>query len=118
MIHTLLAAAPPPDNCASPESLLPSLYKGLCNGSGEIRFERLTDFIIVLGNVIQLLLTLGGAAAVLIIIWGGIKYVTSEGNPDRTRAAQATIRNAVVGLVLSGGAYLLVQFFAQGLGGT
>jgi hypothetical protein len=82
MIHTLLAAAPPPDNCASPESLLPSLYKGLCNGSGEIRFERLTDFIIVLGNVIQLLLTLGGAAAVLIIIWGGIKYVTSEGNPE------------------------------------
>jgi hypothetical protein len=106
--------------CTPAGSVLPDLYKGVtCNpATGKTQFEHLTDITIVIGNLIQIGMTLAGGAAVILIVWGGIKYITSVGDPGRTQSAKATIRNAVVGLILASSAYLLVQFFASGIGGT
>lgn len=51
-----------------------------------------------------------GLIAVAYIIIGGIQYVTSQGEPDRTKHAQETIINALIGLVVAIVAASVVAF--------
>ena len=51
--------------------------------------------------ILQLLLRLGGFAAFAMVIFGGFKYITSQGNSDATKAARQTIINAFIGIVIS-----------------
>ncbi len=44
--------------------------------------------------------TVAGLVAVAFIIFGGIKYVTSQGDPGKARSATQTIVYAVVGLIV------------------
>ena len=44
--------------------------------------------------------TVAGLVAVAFIIYGGIKYVISQGDPGKTRSATQTIIYAVVGLIV------------------
>lgn len=44
--------------------------------------------------------TVAGLVAVIYIIYGGIKYLTSQGDPAKARSASQTILYAVVGLVV------------------
>jgi hypothetical protein len=111
MIHPLLLAA----GCPTTSDIFPSLYKGLYDSNCHVKFQHLTDIGIVLANIIQLLMTLGGVLAVVFVVWGSIQVITSQGDPARSKGARNTILNAVVGLVLTSGAYLLVQFFASKL---
>ncbi len=51
--------------------------------------------------VLQFLLRIGGFIAFVMIIFSGFKYITSQGNPDATKAARQTIINAFIGMVIS-----------------
>jgi hypothetical protein len=62
------------------------------------------------------LLRVAGLAAVGFIIYGGIRFITSQGEPENTRAAQSTIINALVGLVIAIVAAATVSFIANSLG--
>lgn len=64
----------------------------------------------ILTNVINLLLTVIGIIAVIMIIVGGIRYTTSNGDASQTKSAQNTILYAVVGLVIAIMAYAIVRF--------
>ena len=48
------------------------------------------------------------------IVFSGIKYMTSS-NPGDVAKASEGIRNAIVGLVVVMGAYLIVQFVISAL---
>lgn len=61
-------------------------------------------------DVINILSLVGGALAVIMIIVGGLRYVTSAGNQESTKAAKNTIIYAVVGLVIIAVAQIIVQF--------
>ncbi len=61
-------------------------------------------------TVVNVLLFIIGALAVIMLIYGGIRYVTSGGNQESVRAAKNTILYAVVGLVVSIFAYALVNW--------
>ena len=67
----------------------------------------LEDFI---KNIINILLFLIGAIAVIMIIIGGIRYVVSNGDSSQTTAAKNTILYAVVGLVIAMMAYAIVNW--------
>lgn len=54
----------------------------------------------VINAVIGWVLLLVGAIAVLFLVWGGIKYVTSAGNKDKAESAKQTITYAVIGLIV------------------
>lgn len=62
--------------------------------------------------VIELLTRLAGLIAVGFIIWGGIQYIISQGEPSGISGAKSTILNAVVGLVIALTAIGLTQFVA------
>ncbi|HSX41093.1 MAG TPA: pilin [Candidatus Saccharimonadales bacterium] len=61
-------------------------------------------------QVANLLVFLAGAIAVLILIIGGIRYVTSTGDASRIKQAKDTILYAIVGLVVVLLAYAIVNF--------
>jgi hypothetical protein len=54
-------------------------------------------------------IVLGGLAAFAMIVWGGVQYLTSAGNPTTTGLAKEKITSALIGLLLLLGSYLLIQ---------
>ena len=56
-----------------------------------------------------------GIIAVLIIIIGGIRYATANGEPARVKAGKDTILYAVVGLVVIIMATAITQFIGQNI---
>jgi hypothetical protein len=61
-------------------------------------------------NVINLMLVALGFVAVIMIIIGGIRYTTSNGDSNQTKAAKDTIMYAVIGLVVAIMAFAIVNF--------
>ncbi|MEI6237334.1 MAG: pilin [Candidatus Saccharibacteria bacterium] len=63
-----------------------------------------------IGNVVQLFALIGGVVAVIWIIYGGFKFVLSDGDSGRIQEARKTIIYGVVGLVVLLMAQILVTF--------
>lgn len=61
-------------------------------------------------KIVNLLLYVLGAVAVIMIVLGGIRYTTSNGEAAHVKAAKDTIMYAVIGLVVAVMAYAIVNF--------
>jgi hypothetical protein len=61
-------------------------------------------------TIVNMLLFLLGAVAVVMIVIGGIKYTTSNGDSSAITSAKNTILYSVVGLVIAIMAYAIVNF--------
>jgi len=83
------------------------------DGSCEIDFKFPDDIGKILLAVVEIVLYLGGIIAVGLMLVGGFKYMTSQGNPDATKAARQTIQNAFIGLVIAIFASVTVGFIAR-----
>ncbi len=57
--------------------------------------------------------TLGGVAFIVFLIWGGIEWLTAGGDKGRIETAQKMISNALIGLTILIGSYA-IAFFIQG----
>jgi hypothetical protein len=62
--------------------------------------------------VVEFFIKIGGYLAAGFIIWGGIKYLKSQGEPGETAQARQIINNALLGLVISLMSVAIVQFIA------
>lgn len=60
-------------------------------------------------TVITWILVATGAAAVLMLIIGGFRYITSAGNEKQADAAKETLTNAIIGLVFVLLAYVIAS---------
>ena len=60
--------------------------------------------------IVNMLLFLLGAIAVVMIVIGGMRYTTSNGDSSSTKAAKDTILYAVIGLIIAIMAYAIVNF--------
>ena len=69
-----------------------------------------TSIPTIIKNVVNILLFIVGAASVIMIVIGGLRYVTSGGDSGSVNGAKNTILYAVVGLVVAFMAYALVNF--------
>jgi Na+-driven multidrug efflux pump len=63
-------------------------------------------------QVALIVFAFGGAVAVLFLILGGFRYVTSQGNQDSAQSAKQTILYAVIGLIVVFMSYLIFQLVA------
>jgi type IV secretory pathway VirB2 component (pilin) len=52
-------------------------------------------------NVLQIVLGILAALAVLMIVIAGLRFITAQGNPQETAKARGTIVYALIGLVLA-----------------
>lgn len=66
-------------------------------------------------RIINILSVIVGAIAVIMIIIGGFRYVTSAGNDSNVQAAKKTIMYALIGLVIVALAQIIVKFVLEGL---
>jgi hypothetical protein len=72
-----------------------------------------TDIKALIRTVVNVLLFILGAVAVIMIVIGGIKYTTSNGDASSVTSAKNTIMYAVVGLIVALMAYAIVNFVIQ-----
>lgn len=62
--------------------------------------------------IVEILLRIAALAAVAFVIYAGISYVTSQGDPDATGRAKGTLVNALLGLAIAVMASAIVAFIA------
>jgi uncharacterized membrane-anchored protein len=62
------------------------------------------------GNILSAVFTLVGGLAVLFLLIGAVRYVTSNGDQGQMTQAKNTILYAVIGIVVSLSAFAIVQF--------
>lgn len=60
-----------------------------------------------LGVVANMILSLLGIIFIILIIFGGIQWMTAGGNEEQVKKAQSRIKNAVIGLVVTLSAYAI-----------
>lgn len=75
--------------------------------TGGANTSNITDIIKNVTNVLMFIL---GAISVIMMIVGGIKYTTSNGNAEQVKSAKNTIMYAIVGLVVAIFGYAIVRF--------
>jgi len=61
-------------------------------------------------SIINLISVVVGVAAVIMIIVGGFRYITSAGNQESVKTAKNTIVYAIIGLVIVALAQVIVRF--------
>jgi hypothetical protein len=92
----------------------PAWYRGLdrddeCGAS----ISQFSDVWVVVANLVEIVTRLAALIAIVMIIVGGIMFVTSRGEPDQTKRARDTIINAVLGLIIAILATVIVSFIAS-----
>jgi hypothetical protein len=69
-----------------------------------------TDLPGLITIVVNTLLIIVGAVAVIMLIWGGFKYITSAGDASAVSSAKNTILYAVIGIIVAVLAYAIVNW--------
>jgi ABC-type Fe3+ transport system permease subunit len=113
MSYTLFAAV----NCKASSFLgIPKWYAylptttsdGVCSPS----LANINDVWLIVAAVIEILLRVAALLAVALVIYGGVSYTMSQGEPDKTSKARNTIINAGIGLTIAVLAAVIVAFVA------
>lgn len=83
-----------------------------CNGSNSYICETAPEDLTggVLKNVISILLYVAGTIAVIMIIVGALRYITSDGDSSKASQARLTVIYALVGLVIAVMSFGIVNF--------
>jgi Type IV secretion system pilin len=71
---------------------------------------------LALTNIVAILFSLVGGLSLVFLLWGGLRYVISRGDPSQIKAAKETITYAIVGIVVAIAAGSIVAFIATKLG--
>lgn len=67
----------------------------------------------LVSNVLNILSFVVGAAAVITIIIGGLRFITANGDPQGTATARQMIIYSVIGLIVALAAQGIVQFVLE-----
>ena len=82
---------------------------------GDKSKNKKSDLFPVLLAVADDLVRVAGLVAVAFVITGGVKFVTSNGEPEKAKQARETIINALIGLVIAIAAAAVVSFIGSKL---
>ncbi len=61
----------------------------------------------------QTVITVGGVAFIIYLVWGGIEYLTSGGDKAKIDDAQKKITSSVIGIGILVGSYAVTYFIQQ-----
>jgi hypothetical protein len=90
---------------------------GACELVGSLQPNDWVQVIILVAlALLDMALRLAGLVAAGFVIYGGIQYVISQGEPDKTKDAQQTIINALIGLVIAMISAAFVSFIGSRVG--
>ena len=69
----------------------------------------------IAGNIINVILGLSGIILVIILVYAGILYLTSQGGEEKIKEAKTLIKRAVIGIVIIAAAYAISIFIVSQL---
>ncbi len=69
----------------------------------------------VIGDLIAAVLTFVGVIFLVLVIYGGILWMTAAGSEEKAQKAQKIITYAVIGLVIIFAAYIITSFVFEAL---
>lgn len=113
LTFTNLTANAATSSC-DPSSGLSGGVGNCTSGSGTV--SSLTGSDGVVTTIINVMLFIIGILCVIMIIFGGIRYTTSNGEPDRVKGAKNTIMYAIVGLIVAMISWALVNWVFTNIG--
>ncbi|HEX3081687.1 MAG TPA: hypothetical protein VHQ86_00365 [Candidatus Saccharimonadia bacterium] len=108
VVHFLIAASPAASSAPS------GAGAAIINGAGQACGSNCGsgDFAGLLKSAANVLTFLVGSVSVLMIIYGGFRYVISRGDSSQIKVAKDTILYAVVGVIVAIVAFAIVNFVA------
>ena len=83
---------------------------GLNQTADEAHITKEVTIFGITGKLIFLLLGILGSLFLLLVIYGGITWMTAAGNEEKITKARNTVVHAVIGLIIVLAAYLLTNF--------
>ncbi len=101
--------------CTQRVLTFPTWYAGIVDSRCNIRIRQLNDFWVIALNFVEILLQVVAYVAVGFLIWGGFKYMKSEGDPGKISEAKKAILNAIIGLVIALASVAIVDFVQGGI---
>ncbi len=81
------------------------------SGAGEV-----TSPTRLIGNIIKTILTIVGALALAMFVYGGFTWLTSAGSPEKVKKGKDILIWAVIGLIVIFTSYTAVDFVLTALG--
>jgi len=78
-------------------------------------YNQTTDIYAIIGTIIQVLLSLLGVIFISLLVYGGVLWMTSEGDESKVEKAQGIIQNATIGLIIVVSAYAISYFVINAL---
>ena len=66
-------------------------------------------------KVVDYVLGLAGVLALAGIVYGGFMYITAAGNQDRVESGKSAVTYSVIGLIVIGLSYAVLQFIFNAL---
>ncbi len=78
----------------------------------DIKINNVTDIWLIAAAIVEALIRVAALLAVAFIIYGGVSYIISQSEPEKTAQALHTVINAVIGLVIAIVSSSVVSFVA------
>ncbi|HBK33501.1 TPA: hypothetical protein DEP34_04390 [Candidatus Uhrbacteria bacterium] len=106
-----------------PVLLLPGAVYAQISASGDTLADiqgQLTDtggvsLPVLIGNIIQVVLSVLGIVFLILIIFAGFKWLTAQGDTKKTGDATKMLTQAVIGIIIIIGAFALADFVIDSL---
>lgn len=88
------------------------------NNFSKLCAEGSLDVNLIIKSAIQILLIAAVIVALVFLIWGGIKWITSGGDKTKVESARGTVIGAIIGLIIAFAAFFVLNIVASlfGLG--
>jgi hypothetical protein len=114
----MMSSQPAYADCIKPVSNQEAIQCGACGANGQIACgtvdanskKAATDLGTTIKNVLNLISLFVGVLAVIMVMVGGFRYITSGGKQENVSAAKNTLLYAVIGLAVVALSQAIVHF--------
>lgn len=107
-VPAMASAASDIQGCLSSGASLTVTAGGTCSGGSNTNGADKVNTIVT--TIVNIFSAIVGVVSVIMIIYGGFKYISSGGDSGKVTEAKNTIIYAVIGLVIVALAQFIVQF--------
>ncbi|HLD28373.1 MAG TPA: hypothetical protein VJB67_02075 [Patescibacteria group bacterium] len=96
---------------------LANIIPNLDNAAGDLASGE-PDLTVLIGNLVSIVLGFLGIIMVLLIIYGGYLWMTSQGDSAQVEKAKTLIKNAIIGVAIILLSYIITHFVIISLQGA
>jgi hypothetical protein len=108
-VGNALATTPAPTGLSGAQSALSTI------GTTATGISNAGSLPVLIGKIINVVLGLLGIILVVLIVYSGIVYMTSQGDKTKVENAVKNLKSAIIGMVITVAAYAISNYVIQAL---